>query len=163
MGGASCSPFFFGVGSVHQGQAMNVLLCFLLSVGTLLGPAYRAGAQERTGKFQENLQMRAEASFQASRSCLQNQRSQRVVTVITDGSGGYRADLEPGMYPCASSSAGSRGKKCPISKCCSGANTTSTVPEGRQRQRGRAGNGRARTAHRCAQHDHRAQRDRRRN
>ena len=28
---------------------MNVLLCFLLSLGTLLGPAYMAQAQEGTG------------------------------------------------------------------------------------------------------------------
>ena len=33
----------------EQGQAASLLLCFLLSLGVLLGPAHIAQAQERTG------------------------------------------------------------------------------------------------------------------
>ena len=77
---------------------MNVLLCFLLSVGTLLGPAYRAGAQERTGTVSGELTDASGGVLPGVSVVFTNQRSQRVVTVITDGSGGYRADLEPGMY-----------------------------------------------------------------
>ena len=86
------------MGRHARSQAASMLLCFVLSLGTLSGPASLAQAQERTGTVSGELTDASGGVLPGVSVVFTNQRSQRVVTVITDGSGGYRADLEPGMY-----------------------------------------------------------------
>ncbi len=86
-------------GRREQSQAASWLLCFLLSLGMLLGPALNVQAQERTtGTVQGALTDASGGVLPGVSVVFTNQRNQRVTTVQTDGAGTYRAELEPGMY-----------------------------------------------------------------
>ena len=87
----------------------------------------------------------------------------KVFTVVTGGDGVYRVlDLEPGRYTRASSSCrASATTELPDVNLLLGKTLdVDSVADGRRRDRGHQGHGRI-AAHRHAQHDHRAQRDRR--
>jgi hypothetical protein len=74
------------------------LLCFLLSLGVLLGPANTVQAQERTGTITGTLTDASGGVLPGVTVTITNLQTQRVTTVVTDGSGVYRAALDPGRY-----------------------------------------------------------------
>jgi hypothetical protein len=75
-----------------------LLLCFLLSLGALLGTANILQAQERTGTITGELKDASGGVLPGASVVLTNKATGRATTVITDGSGMYRADVDPGMY-----------------------------------------------------------------
>ena len=85
-------------GRRERGQAVSLLLCFLLSLGVLLGPAHTVQAQERTGTISGTLTDASGGVLPGVTVTLTNSRTGRVYTAVTDGSGMYRSDLDPGMY-----------------------------------------------------------------
>ena len=82
----------------ERGQAASWLLCFLLSLGMLLGPAHIAQAQERTGIVGGELTDASGGVLPGVNVTLTNIQTGRPTTVQTDGSGKYRAEVEPGRY-----------------------------------------------------------------
>ena len=86
-------------GRRERGEAVSLLLCFLLSLGVLLGPAGMAQAQDRTtGTIGGELTDASGGVLPGVSVVFTNQTTQRVTTVVSDGAGVYRADLEPGRY-----------------------------------------------------------------
>lgn len=79
-------------------QAASLLLCFLLSLGMLLGPAHLAQAQERTGTVMGHLVDPQGAVLPGVTVTLTNIQTARVTTVQSDGSGNYVAMVDPGRY-----------------------------------------------------------------
>ena len=83
----------------EQGQAASLLLCFLLSLGMLLGPAHLAQAQEgTTGVVAGELTDASGGVLPGVSVVFTNSVNGRVHTVQTDGSGAYRIELPPGTY-----------------------------------------------------------------
>ena len=83
----------------ERGQAASLLLCFLLSLGMLLGPAHIAQAQEgTTGTVSGELTDASGGVLPGVSVVFTNQVNQRVHTVQTDGTGAYRIELPPGAY-----------------------------------------------------------------
>src|SRR5688572_26864664 len=79
--------------------AAAVLLCFLLSLGMLLGPARMAQAQEgTTGTVSGELTDASGGVLPGVSAVFTNLANQRVHTVQTDGTGTYRIELPPGTY-----------------------------------------------------------------
>src|SRR5258708_35708265 len=75
-----------------------VLLCFLLSLGALLGTANISQAQERTGTITGELKDASGGVLPGATVVITNTATGRVTTLTTDSSGMYRADLDPGTY-----------------------------------------------------------------
>ncbi len=82
----------------ERGQAVPLLLCFLLSLAVLFGPAHIAQAQERTGAVSGTLTDASGGVLPGVSVTLTDTRTNRSTTVVTDGAGMYRVDLEPGLY-----------------------------------------------------------------
>src|SRR5687767_2226694 len=83
----------------ERGQAGSLLLCFLLSLGMLLGPAHIAQAQEgTTGIVAGELTDASGGVLPGVSVVFTNLVNQRVHTVQTDGSGVYRIEVPPGAY-----------------------------------------------------------------
>src|SRR6187401_107560 len=83
----------------ERGAAASALLCFLLSLGMLLGPARMAHAQEgTTGTVSGELTDASGGVLPGVSVVFTNQVNQRVHTAVTDGSGAYRIELPPGQY-----------------------------------------------------------------
>src|SRR5687767_6257040 len=82
----------------ERGQAVELLLCFLLSLGVLFGLANTAQAQERTGAVSGTLTDASGAVLPGVTVTLTDTRTNRSTTVVTDGAGMYRVELEPGTY-----------------------------------------------------------------
>src|SRR5688572_31869169 len=82
----------------ERGQAASLLLCFLLSLGMLLGPAHIALAQESTGTVMGTLTDPSGGVLPGVTVTLTNIQTGRPTVVQTDGSGLYRAVVEPGRY-----------------------------------------------------------------
>jgi outer membrane receptor protein involved in Fe transport len=75
-----------------------LLLCLLLSLGALLGAANILQAQERTGTITGQLKDASGGVLPGATVVITNKTTARVTTLTTDGSGVYRADLDPGTY-----------------------------------------------------------------
>jgi hypothetical protein len=83
----------------ERGQAASLLLCFLLSLGMLLGPAHTAQAQEgTTGIVSGELTDASGGVLPGVSVVFTNAVNGRVHTVQTDGSGAYRIEVPPGAY-----------------------------------------------------------------
>src|SRR5688500_11130289 len=83
----------------ERGQAGSLLLCFLLSLGMLLGPAHIAQAQEgTTGTVAGELTDASGGVLPGVSVVFTNLANQRIHTAQTDGSGAYRIELPPGPY-----------------------------------------------------------------
>ncbi len=83
----------------ERGQAASLLLCFLLSLGMLLGPAHTAQAQEgTTGIVSGELTDASGGVLPGVSVVFTNSVNGRIHTVQTDGSGTYRIELPPGAY-----------------------------------------------------------------
>jgi hypothetical protein len=85
-------------GRRKRGQAATSLLCFLLSLGLVLGTASLVRAQELTGGISGVVKDASGGVLPGVTVTFTNRQSGRVVTATTDGAGRYRADLTPGMY-----------------------------------------------------------------
>src|SRR5262245_60706865 len=85
-------------GTTGTKQGVGLLLCLLLSLGALLGTAHMVQAQERTGTLTGTLKDASGGVLPGVTVALTNNRTGRVTTVVTDGAGMYRADLDPGNY-----------------------------------------------------------------
>src|SRR5687767_12222695 len=86
-------------GRRERGQAASLLLCFLLSLGVLLGPATSSQAQEgTTGTVTGELTDASGGVLPGVTVVFTNTTNQRMTTVQTDGSGLYRVELPPGRY-----------------------------------------------------------------
>ncbi len=85
-------------GRRERSRGVLVLLCFLLSLGALLGTARMVQAQERTGTLTGTLKDASGGVLPGVTVTIINNTTGRVTTVVTDGSGMYRADLDPGRY-----------------------------------------------------------------
>src|SRR6478672_10122366 len=85
-------------GRRERSGGLYVLLCLLLSLGALLGTANILQAQERTGTITGELKDASGGVLPGATVVLTNKATGRVTTVVTDGSGTYRADLDPGVY-----------------------------------------------------------------
>jgi hypothetical protein len=75
-----------------------LLLCFLLSLGMAFGPASLAQAQERTGTIEGEVTDASGGVLPGVTVTFTNKQSNRPTSVVTDGAGRYRAELEPGSY-----------------------------------------------------------------
>jgi hypothetical protein len=75
-----------------------LLLCFLLSLGALLGPAATTQAQERTGTITGQLVDAQGGVLPGVVVAATNRQTGRVVSATTDGSGRYQMNVEPGIY-----------------------------------------------------------------
>jgi hypothetical protein len=82
----------------ERGQAAASLLCFLLSLGVLLLPASAVQAQERAGTVTGTLTDPSGGVLPGVTVTLTNIQTGRVTTAVTDGSGLYRVDVDPGRY-----------------------------------------------------------------
>ena len=82
----------------EQERAGSLLLCFLLSLGLLLGPAHIAQGQERTGTIEGEVTDASGGVLPGVTVTFTNKASNRPASVVTDGAGRYRAELEPGSY-----------------------------------------------------------------
>src|SRR5437870_7861611 len=85
-------------GRRERSGGVGLLLCLLLSLGALLGPAQIAQAQERTGTLTGIAKDASGGVLPGVTVSITNNRTGRVTTVVTDGSGMYRADVDPGNY-----------------------------------------------------------------
>src|SRR3954464_5591407 len=85
-------------GRRERSGGLYVLLCFLLSLGALLGTANILQAQERTGTIAGELKDASGGVLPGATVVLTNKATGRVTTVVTDGAGNYRADVDPGVY-----------------------------------------------------------------
>ena len=74
------------------------LLCFMLSLAVLLGPANSVQAQESTGTITGTATDASGAILPGVTVTVTNSQSGRVTTAVTDGSGMYRVNLDPGLY-----------------------------------------------------------------
>jgi hypothetical protein len=86
-------------GRQNRGWA-GTLLCFLLSLGALLGAA-TAHAQERTGTITGQVVDVQGGVLPGATVTATNARNNRVDTTTTDGNGRYQFLLEPGTYKIA--------------------------------------------------------------
>jgi hypothetical protein len=82
----------------ERGRAASLLLCFLLSLGMLLGPAHIAQAQERTGTVTGEVTDASGGVLPGVAVAITSLQNGRVTHVVTDGAGMYRAELDPGTY-----------------------------------------------------------------
>jgi hypothetical protein len=82
----------------ERDRAVSLLLCFLLSLGAMLGAATALQAQERFGTITGELVDASGGVLPGVTVTITNARTGRVTTMVTDGSGIYRADLDPGTY-----------------------------------------------------------------
>ena len=83
----------------ERGPAAPWLLCILLSLGMLLGPAQSVQAQERTtGTVQGKLTDASGGVLPGVSVVFTNQGNQRVTSATTDGAGLYHQELPPGTY-----------------------------------------------------------------
>jgi hypothetical protein len=85
-------------GRRERSQAALWALCLLLSLGALLGTANILQAQERTGTVTGVLKDQNGGVLPSATVVITNKTTGRVTTLTTDGSGMYRADLDPGDY-----------------------------------------------------------------
>src|SRR6187551_2464397 len=85
-------------GRRERSGGLFVLLCFLLSLGALLGTANILQAQERTGSITGELKDASGGVLPGATVVITNAATARVTTLVTDGAGMYRAELDPGMY-----------------------------------------------------------------
>ena len=86
-------------GRRERSGGLFVLLCFLLSLGALLGTANILQAQERTtGTITGELKDASGGVLPGATVVITNNANGRVSTVVTDGAGIYRADVDPGTY-----------------------------------------------------------------
>src|SRR5229473_4237555 len=85
-------------GRRERRQGGFLLLCLLLSLGALLGTASILQAQERTGTITGQLKDASGGVLPGATVVITNKATGRVTTLTTDGSGVYRADLDPGTY-----------------------------------------------------------------
>ena len=85
-------------GRRERSEAVSLLLCFLLSLGVLLGPAGKAQAQELTGTITGTITDASGGVLPGVTVSLTNTQTGRVTAVQTDGAGVYRADVDPGTY-----------------------------------------------------------------
>ena len=82
-----------------RGAAASALLCFLLSLGMLLGAAHIARAQEgTTGTVSGELTDASGGVLPGVSVVFTNLANQRVHQAQTDGTGAYRIELPPGAY-----------------------------------------------------------------
>jgi outer membrane receptor protein involved in Fe transport len=84
------------------------LLCFLLSLGALIGTANILQAQERFGSITGVLKDASGGVLPGATVVITNKETGRSVTLVTDGSGTYRVaiDLDPGRYSVRAEMAG---------------------------------------------------------
>ncbi len=82
----------------ERGQAAPWLLCILLSLGMLLGPALSVQAQEQTGTVTGEVTDASGGVLPGVTVSITNLQTGRVTSVVTDGGGKYRASLDPGTY-----------------------------------------------------------------
>src|SRR5689334_11032104 len=86
-------------GQRERSGGLLVLLCFLLSLGALLGTANILQAQERTtGTITGELKDASGGVLPGATVVVTNAATGRVYTFVTDGAGIYRADVDPGTY-----------------------------------------------------------------
>ena len=85
-------------GRRERSQGIGLLLCLLLSLGAFLSTAHMAQAQERTGTLTGTAKDASGGVLPGVTVTITNNRTGRVTTVVTDGAGMYRADLDPGVY-----------------------------------------------------------------
>jgi outer membrane receptor protein involved in Fe transport len=86
-------------GRRERSGGLLALLCFLLSLGALLGTANISQAQERFGTITGELKDASGGVLPGANVVITNKDTGRAVTLVTDGSGIYRAvDLDPGRY-----------------------------------------------------------------
>ena len=85
-------------GRRERRQGGLLLLCLLLSLGGLLVTASILQAQERTGTISGQLKDASGGVLPGASVVITDKASGRVTTLTTDGSGMYRADLDPGTY-----------------------------------------------------------------
>src|SRR5262245_39870337 len=80
-------------------QGMVLLLCFLLSLGALLGTASVSQAQDRTtGTITGELKDPSGGVLPGATVVITNPTSGRAYTFTTDSSGTYRANVDSGTY-----------------------------------------------------------------
>src|SRR4029453_10877977 len=82
----------------ERGAAASALLCFLLSLGMLLGPACMAQAQESTGTLLGQLVDPQGGVLPGVTVTVTNLKTGRVTSAQTDGSGNYHVAVDPGTY-----------------------------------------------------------------
>jgi len=82
----------------ERGAAASALLCFLLSLGMLLGPARIAHAQESTGTLMGELVDAQGGVLPGVTVTVTNLKTGRVTSAQTDGSGNYHLAVDPGTY-----------------------------------------------------------------
>jgi hypothetical protein len=83
----------------EQGQAGSLLLCFLLSLGMLLGPTHIAQAQERTGTISGTLTDASGGVLPGVTVTATNNETKRSTVVVTGGDGVFHVRaLDPGRY-----------------------------------------------------------------
>src|SRR6188508_124923 len=82
----------------ERGAAASGLLCFLLSLGMLLGPARMAHAQESTGTLMGELVDAQGGVLPGVTVTVTNLKTGRVTSAQTDGAGKYHLAVEPGTY-----------------------------------------------------------------
>ncbi len=85
-------------GRRERSGGLLLLLCFLLSLGTLLGTATISQAQERTGTITGELKDASGGVLPGATVVITNKATGRVITLVTDGGGTYRVDVDPGNY-----------------------------------------------------------------
>ena len=86
-------------GRRERSQAVPLLLCFLLSLGVLLGPAHIAQAQERTGTITGVLTDASGGVLPGVTVTVTNNETKRSTVVVTGGDGIFNARaLDPGRY-----------------------------------------------------------------
>jgi Carboxypeptidase regulatory-like domain/TonB dependent receptor/TonB-dependent Receptor Plug Domain len=85
-------------GRPERSGGLVALLCFLLSLGVLLGTASILQAQERTGSITGELKDASGGVLPGASVILTNKATGRASTAVTDGGGMYRVDLDPGIY-----------------------------------------------------------------
>ncbi|HUP39032.1 MAG TPA: TonB-dependent receptor [Vicinamibacterales bacterium] len=83
----------------ERGQAVSLLLCFLLSLGMLLGPARFAQAQERAGTITGTLTDASGGVMPGVTVTITNNETKRSTVVVTGDDGVFSARaLDPGRY-----------------------------------------------------------------
>ena len=82
----------------ERSGGLLLLLCFLLSLTTVLGTATIVQAQERTGTITGELKDASGGVLPGATVVITNKATGRVTSIVTDGAGMYRADLDPGVY-----------------------------------------------------------------
>src|SRR5260221_8010895 len=86
-------------GRRERSGGLFVLLCFLLSLGTLLGTANILQAQERTtGTITGELKDASGGLIAGVTVVITSPANGRIETAVTDGAGMYRLDVDPGTY-----------------------------------------------------------------